>query len=165
MFIRYLLFGLFLTVTATANSAERFALKVELTQGEKLIERGNSIVTRKAYTWSKGVKRSYLRLRCDLTKPGKLGKLYSTVDHFAGLRVTHQLTEDGVELTVVRTIVQPRLTEIRALAMNECKDLSPIVTSTTLSYNFPAQDGSTETRLFGTDMNFRTTLQSVEQKR
>jgi hypothetical protein len=160
--MRYLLFGLFLTATAAASSAERFALKVELTQGEKLIERGNSIVTRKAYTWSKGLKRSYLRLRCDQQVPGKQKKLYSTVDHFAGLLVTHQLTGNTVELTVVRNLVQPCLTEIRALAMTECKELSPVVTTTTLSYSFPAEDGITETRPFGEDMTFRSTLQSVD---
>jgi hypothetical protein len=162
MLIRHLLFGLLLTATATANSAERFAMKIELTQGEKLIERGNTIVTGKAYTWSRGLERSYLRLRCDLTKPGKLIKLYSTIALFDGLRVTHQLKGDSVELKVVRSIVQPRLTEIRALKKTECKDLSPIVTTTTLSYSFPAQDGMTETRPFGNDMMFRSVLQSVE---
>jgi hypothetical protein len=163
--MRYLLFALLLSATATVYSAERFALKFELTQEEKLIERGNAIVTRKAYTWSRGLERSYLRLRCDLQKSGKLVKLYSTRDHFSGLRVTHQIKGDVVELTVVRTLVQPRLTEIRALALNECEDLSPIVTTTTISYSFPAQDAITETRPFGDDMTFRSTLGSVEKKR
>jgi len=45
MFVRYLLFGLLLAATAAANAAERYVLKIELTQGEKLIERGKSIVT------------------------------------------------------------------------------------------------------------------------
>jgi len=69
-----------------------------------------------------------------------------------------------VELTVVRNLMQPRLTEIRAQSRNECKDLSPVISTTTLSYSFPAEDGVTETRPFGNDMTFRSTLQSVDGK-
>ena len=112
--------------------------------------------------WSKGLKRSYLKLRCNLNESGRLQKFYSTVDYFSGLRVTHQLAENEVVLTVVRTVVQPRLTEIRALAKNECKDLSPIVTTTTLSFSLPAVDGNTESRPFGEDMIFRTALLSLD---
>ena len=118
--------------------------------------------TLKQHTWSKGLQRSYLKLRCKQLESGKTEKLLSTVDHFDGFRVTHQLAENEVVLTVVRTIVQPRLTEIRALAKNECKDLSPIVTTTTLSFTLPAVDGNTESCPFGENMIFRATLQSLD---
>ena len=54
-------------------------------QDDVVINRGNDYVTNKHHTWSRGLKSSYLRLRCDKTVPGELKKMYSTVDHFAGL--------------------------------------------------------------------------------
>ena len=58
----------------------------------------------------------------------------------AGMPVTHQLAEGNVELTVVRSVVQPRLTEIRALARSECKDLAPIITTATETSTFAVKD-------------------------
>ena len=165
MITRLLLLGILLTVTISASAAERFSLKIDLAQGEKVVERGRALVSQKQRTWSKGLQRSYLKLRCKQLESGKTEKLLSTVDHFDGFRVTHQLAENEVVLTVVRTIVQPRLTEIRALAKNECKDLSPIVTTTTLSFTLPAVDGNTESRPFGENMIFRATLQSLDINR
>ena len=136
-------------------------MKIELTQADKLIDRGNAIISHKQKTWRKGLKRSYLKLQCDLKEQGKLKKMYSTEDHFDGLRVTHQLAGNNVELTVVRTVVQPRLVEIRALARNECKDLSPVVTTTTQTYSFAAEHGLDESSPFGENIIFRVALQSV----
>jgi len=165
MITRILLFCIFLAVISTASAAERFQLNFALTQGENTIERGVAFITEKQRTWNKGLQRSYLKLRCQQQDSGKTQKLYSTVDHFAGLRVTHQLTGDNVELTVVRSEVQARLVEIRALAKSECKDLSPIVTTTTLTYSLLAKDGVSESRPFGENMAFRVRLQSIEGKR
>jgi len=132
MTMRLLLLGMLLTTTTYAGAVERFfSLKFELIHNPKTIERGNVIVSKEPHTWSKGLKRSYLRLRCNQLESGKTEKLLSTVDLFAGLRVTHQLVGSNIELTVVRNIVQPRMVEIRALAKNECKDLYPAVTTTT----------------------------------
>ena len=163
--IRFILLGILLTIAASVNAAERFLLNLELTQGKNKIEMGRTFVSQKPHTWSKGSKRSYLKLGCHQQESGKTQKLYSTVDHFAGLRVTHQLAGNNVELTVVRNVVQPRLVEIRALAKNKCKDLSPIVTTISESYIFPAKDGIDEARPFGENMTFRVTLQSAEWNR
>jgi len=165
MITRLLLLGVLLNTMTSASAAERFSLKFDLTQDEIVIERGSTLVSQKQRTLSKGLKRSYLKLRCNLKESGKTEKLLSTVDHFAGLLVTHQTAENEVVLTVVRTVVQPRLVEIRALEKHECKDLSPIVTTTTLSFSMPAEDGKTESRPFGENMNFRATLQSLGKTR
>ena len=82
------------------------------------------------------------------------------MDYFAGLSVTHQLVGGNIELTVVRNIAQPRLIEIRALGKSECRDLSPVVTSTTQTYHFPAEGNIHEPRPFGENMTFRVTLES-----
>lgn len=161
MITRFLLFGFLLTTMTCVSATERFSLKIDLTQSEKVVERGMALVSPKRRTWSRGLQRSYLKLRCNRLESGEMEKLLSTVDHFAGLRVTHQLTENEVVLSVVRTVVQPRQLEIRALAKNECKELSPIVTTTTLSFRLPAEDGKSESRPFGEKMVFRATLHSV----
>lgn len=165
MRIRFMLFGVLLVAVTSVCAAERYFVKIELTQDDKVIERGNILVSGKQSTWSKGVKRSYLKLRCNLKEPGRLQKFYSTVDYFSGLRITHQLVDDHVELTVVQNIVQPRLVEIRALAKNECKDLPPIVTTTTQLYRYPAKDGISEHLPFGEHMTFRATIQSLGEIR
>jgi hypothetical protein len=165
MITRVVLFCIFLAMMTTASAAERFQLNFELTQGEKTIERGVAFITQKPRTWYKGLQRSYLKLRCQQQESGKTQKLYSTEGHFAGLRVTHQLTGDSVELTVVHSEVQARLTEIRALAKSECKDLSPIVTTTKQTYSLLAKDGMSESHDLGENMAFRVKLQSIEGKR
>jgi len=165
MMTRILLFCIFLAAMTTASAAERLQLNFELTQGENTIERGVAFITKKQRTWSKGLQRSYLKLGCRQQESGKTTKLYSTVDHYAGLRVTHKLAGDHVELTVVRDEVQARQAEIRALAKSECKDLSPIVTTTKQAYSLLAKDGVSESRAFGENMAFRVKLQSLENKR
>ena len=165
MIIRLLLFGIFFTTMTSASAVEYFMLNFELTQGKNIIAQGRTFVSKKPHSWSKGLKRSYLKLRCDKRESGKMQQSYSTVDYFAGLSVTHQLVENSVELTVVRDVVQSRLSEIRALTKSECKDMSPIVTTTTQTYSFSAIDGHKESLPFGENMIFRTTLQSVVRVR
>ena len=161
MFARFLLLGILITATTFVSATERFSMSFELTQSDKMIERGRALISGKQRTWSKGLQRSYLKLRCNQLQSGKTEKLLSTVNHFAGLRITHQIAGDKVELSVVRSVVTPRLVEIRALARNECNDLSPIVTTTTKTYSFPAADGINESSPFGESLVFRATLQSV----
>lgn len=157
----FLLFGILITAAACAGATERFSMGIELSQAGKVIERGRVLVSGEQHTWSKGLQRSYLRLRCNELDSGKTKKLFSTVDHFSGLRVTHQSVGNNVDLTVVQTSVQPRLAEIRALARDECKELSPIVTTTRQTYRFAAEDGMHESRPFGEGMLFLVTLRSL----
>ena len=161
MLQRFIILGMLLATTTCVWSKEPFSLKFELIHADKTIEWGRAVVGEQQRTWSKGLQRSYLRLRCSQEESGKTGKFLSTTNHFSGLRVTHQLVGDRVELTVERNIVKPRLKEIRALARNECKDLSPVVTRTTRNYSFPAVEGASESYPFGEDMVIRLTLQSV----
>lgn len=161
LILRILLFVLLLSTGIGAHAAERFLLDFEFTAGKKTLERGKAIVTPKKHTWNKGLERSFLKLDCGLTKSGKMKKLYSTVDYFTGLRVTHQLAENNIEITVVRTKVQPRLTEIRALSEEECKDLAPIISTTTQTYIFPAKHGVDESHSFDEQATFRARLHSI----
>lgn len=150
--------ALFVTLAGLASmvcAAERFYVEFELTQDGVVINRGNDHVTKKQHTWSKGLKSSYLKLRCDRTDPQKPRKTYSTVDHFAGLRVTHQLTEDRIELTVARSVVQNRRVEIHDLPKNQCEDIAPILTTVTDTYSFPAKYGTNVSYKFGETMKFR----------
>ncbi|MCW9013132.1 MAG: hypothetical protein OQL06_05055 [Gammaproteobacteria bacterium] len=161
MFIRLLLLGIFFTSPISASGAERYILDFKLNQGQKKIEWGKSFVTSKKYTWNKGLKRTYLKVRCEQQASGKTQKSLSLIDQFSGLRITHQLEGNEVKLTVVRDVVQPRLTEIRALGKDECREISPGVTTTSQSYSFPARPGTSEQRLFGEDMTFQITLQLI----
>ena len=147
--------------TVSTYASERFYVAFELTQDKQVINRGNDYVTKKPHTWSRGLKTSYLRLRCDYSDPGKLKKMYSTVDHFNGLGVTHQLVGDKIEVTVSRSVVQNRRSEIQDLPKNQCKDLAPIVTTVTETYSYPARAGVTDTLMFGENMNFRFVIQSM----
>jgi len=161
MNIRFLILCVLLTMGSSAHATDRLLLKFELAQGDKILYWGKTYVSGKPNTWSTGLRSSYLRLRCHLVEPGKLEKRYSTEDHFSGLRVTHRLAGGNMELTVIRSDVQARLAEIRALSKRECRDLSPVVTTTTEAYSFPAKDGVDESHPFGNNMIFRVTLQSV----
>ena len=161
MITRLLLVSILLSMAASASAIERILVSFELRQGESKVEWGQAFVSHKQKTWSKGLKRSYLKLHCKQQESGKTQKMYSTVDHFSGLRVIHQLVEGNIDLTVVRTVVQPRLIEIRALARAECKDLSPIITTTTETYSFDVKDPGNVPRSFGENMTFRATLQSL----
>ncbi len=161
MIIRFVILSILLTTGTVAYATDRFLLTFELSSGANKLEQGSDHISRKPHTWNKGLKRSYLKLRCNPRESGNK-KLYSTVDYFHGLSVTHQLKEENIVLTVVHNAVQSRLTEIQALSKNECKDLAPVVTTTTETYHFPAKNVINESRPFGHNMTFRATLQSVD---
>jgi len=99
MLKRFLVLSLFLTTGSYVYGASPYVLNFDLSSNDKLLYRGEINVATTPQTWSKGLQRSYLRLRCHQQEPGKVEKLYSTVDHFAGFRVTHQLVEKNVKIT------------------------------------------------------------------
>jgi hypothetical protein len=153
------------TLSAAANANERYYLNFDLLQNGKVIERGNDYVTRKLGGWNSGHTSSYLKLRCDHDKSGKMAKIFSTTDHFSGVRLTHRLIGNEIEMTVLRSQIKNRRVEIHGLAKNECKNLAPIVTTVTESYTFPARTGLSETRSFGDTMSFKYTITSAGKNR
>lgn len=159
--LRFLLLAILLSIGSSAHAAERFLMDFEFTAGDKIIDRGKAIVSQKKYTWSKGIERSFLKLSCRQNRSGKMEKVFSTVDYFTGLKVTHQLVGKNLELNVMRNVVQPRLTEIRALPKGECQELSPLVTTTTKTYHFPAKHGANESRPFDDHTTFKARFQST----
>lgn len=161
LLLRFTLFVALLATSISVYAAERFLMDFEFTAGEYTVDRGKAIISDKKHTWNKGIERSFLKLTCEQKKTGKIEKIYSTVDYFTGLSVTHQLVDNNVEITVVRSAVQPRLTEIRALPEGECKDLSPLVTTITKSYIFPAKNDTDESRPFDAATTFRVQMQSL----
>ena len=165
MILRVLFTMLLLTMLMPVHAAERKLIKFDLLKGKNILVTGKDYTSEKPHTWSKGALRSYLELSCQKNVSGKVEKLYSTIDHFSGLRVTHKLSGENIEIKVVRILVKPRLIEIRALPKNECKDMAPILTITTESYLYPAIDGNSEARLFGEGMTFRSILTTLVNAR
>lgn len=165
MIIRFLLFAILFTATVSASATEQFLVNFELVRdGSSVLERGKLLVSEKPHTWSKGLKRSYLKLRCQQTETGKMQKLYSTVDLFDGLSVSHQLVANNVELTVVSSAIKPRLAEIHALSKSECKEMSPIVTTVSQKYIFPATDGTKDSWSFSENNTFQVTIKLMSEK-
>ena len=161
---RFLLFGIFLTVATSAIAEEQFLVNFELVKGGTIVERGKILVSEKPHIWSKGLKRSYLKLHCQQKETGGVQKLYSTVDLFYGLSVSHQRVEDNIQLTVVRSMIKPRLAEIHALAKNECSDMSPVVSKVTQTYSYSAKATFNEQRPFSEDISFRVTIKLMSEK-
>ena len=161
LIIRLLLLVTLLTTVVSAHAAERFLLSFEFAKGDKIIERGKPIVSQNQRVWKKGLQRNFLKLSCGQDKSGKLKRIYSTVDYFTGIEITHQLVENYIELTAIRTVAQARLPEIRALKENECKELSPLITSTTKTYKIPAENGFEKTYPYDENINFHAKLQSI----
>lgn len=161
MLKRLLVLSLFLTTGTLVNAGSPYVLNFDLSSNDNQAYRGEINVSNKSHTWSKGLQRSYLRLRCHQQESGKMEKLYSTVNHFAGFRVTHQLVEKNVKITATHSNIQPRLAEIRALPKGECMNLSPIVTTTTEVYSFPAKEAVDESLPFGKSMIFKVKLQPL----
>lgn len=159
--IRVTLLILIAGIAEADAATKRYYINFALMQNDVVINRGNDYATTKKHTWSRGMKRSYLKLSCDKTAPGKMIKLFSTVDHFAGLRVTHQLVEDRIELTVVRSMVQDRRIEIHDLPKDQCDDLAPVLTTVTETYSFPAKHGTSEVRGFGETMDFKFSIPAM----
>ena len=161
MLIRFLLLVTRLSTGVSVNAADLWLLRFELNQDKYRVEVGTAYVSQKPGSWSKGFKRRYLKMHCQQLPTGEIQKQYSTKDYFAGLQVSHQLDDNTIVLTVVRTTVKPSLARIQALSENECKNLSPIVTTTTETYRFDAKKGMDESRPFGKSMTFRATLQAM----
>lgn len=161
MFKRLLVLSMFLATGALVYAGSPYVLNFDLSSNHNQVYRGEINVSNNTHTWSKGLQRSYLRLRCHPQESGKMEKLYSTVDHFAGFRVTHQLVEKNIEITATYSNVQPRLVEIRALPKGECMDLSPVVSTTTEVYSFPAKEGVDESLPFGKGMVFNVKLRPL----
>ena len=160
-FSHFVLCLIFLPSMNTLGAAERLYIQFELSQKDVVINRGNDHATHKPHSWNRGLSSSYLRLRCEQVETGKFKKMYSLVDHFSGLRVTHRLVEDSIEVTVYHSVVQNRRAEIHDLPKHQCRELAPIVTVVKETYNFPAKTGLNEVRKFGENMNFRLAVKSV----
>jgi len=158
MIMRLLLITIFLTSPAYVNAAERFILDFKLLQENKPVESGKFFVTQKQHVWSKGLKRSYLTSRCEKLASGKTSKSLTLATHFSGMQITHQLEGNKINLTVVRNVVQPRLTEIRALGKDECKDISPDVSTVSQNYSLPATPGMNDSQIFGKDITLHIKL-------
>jgi len=144
------LFMIALTLPAKAN--DKIRLSFEIKQDQTIVTRGFTYISAKKKTWSSGLQTSYLKLTCRSDKSGRVEKLFSTVSYFAGVKVIHQIVENKAQLSIVRTMVKPRLAEIRALKKAESKELHPIVTTTSESYQLSISATSKEHLPFGSDM-------------
>tara|TARA_R110001592_G_scaffold89734_1_gene263724 strand:+ start:188 stop:703 length:516 start_codon:yes stop_codon:yes gene_type:complete len=158
MLIRLLCIGVLFILSNTVGATERLMVNFELKQDSNIQEQGYVLVSNNLKTWNKGLQKSYLKLKCKQLGSGKTEKLLSTVDLFDGLKVSHQRLGDSIEFTVVLSKVQPRYIEIHKLAVDECKDLSPIVTTTVETYRFMAKKGLNESHPFGSLMTFRNSV-------
>ncbi|HAD09833.1 MAG TPA: hypothetical protein DCF62_10145 [Porticoccaceae bacterium] len=158
---------LFLTALLSAHTyaSERYYVSFDLLQNGKVLERGNDYVTKRLSVWNGGHTHSYLKLRCEQDKSGRPVKMFSTVGHFDGVRLTHRLIGDQIEVNVLWSKVKNRRIEIHNLGKKECADLSPIVTTITQSYTYPARTGPGDSRAFGNGMTFRFTVESSGSKR
>jgi hypothetical protein len=161
LILRFLLLVTLVSTSINTYAAERFLVSFEFIINGKVVERGKPIVSQEKRTWQKGLQRNFLKLDCSEKETGEIKKLYSTVDFFTGLRVTHQLVGNNIELNVVRIVAQPRLVEIRALPSGVCKELAPIITTTTQTYRYPAEHNFDETRPFDENITFRARIQSI----
>lgn len=164
MIIRFLLLAIILTASTGAAADDKWIMSFELASEAKTLYRGNILLAGKKMSWSKGLQRSYLRLRCEQKDAKEVLKTYSTVDLFDGLRLSYQLVENKVKLSVTHSTVKSRLAEIHALSSGECREMLPIVTSATQSYSLPV-NGSGETLLFSEDVTFKYTLQPLTKTR
>lgn len=153
MLIRILFVGVLL-LSHTVESKERLMINFELMQDKVMVEQGFVLVTKRLRGWNKGMQASYLKLTCKPLANGKVEKLFSTINYFDGIKVTHQKVGDTIELMVKRSKVTSRFTEIHNLPTNQCKDMAPVITTTVENYTFGTQKGVTESRPFGSSMTF-----------
>ena len=125
------LIGCLVFSISTANANNLLAIKFELIQDKKITVSGNTFVSQEKSTWRKGYKQRFLKLNCQQLPSGDINKQISSENHFAGLRISHQIVGDYIELNVERNIVKSRIKEIQALDNKTCKNLSPIITNQT----------------------------------
>ncbi|MBA6262342.1 hypothetical protein [Colwellia sp. Bg11-12] len=158
MFKRLLFIGVLFALSQQVSATDKLIVNFDLKQEKSVRSQGNVLVTSKLTTWNKGLRSSYVQLKCRQLENGKTEKLFSSIDYFDGLKVTHQMLNDEVELTVVHSRVKPQAIEIHKLPDDECKDMSPIVTTTVETYKFMAKKGLTESYPFGKNMTFSYSL-------
>jgi len=158
MLIRSLFLAIFLMPSVSAVAAEQFFVDFKIIKDDRKIEWGKFYVTNKQHVWSKGLKRTYAKVSCVHRVSGKQQKTVSMIDLFSGVRVTHKLDGGEVKLKVVRNTAQPVLKEIRALGKDECRELSPIVTTITQHYSLPAKTGVSEQYVFSEKLTFNVKL-------
>ncbi|TMM47715.1 hypothetical protein [Colwellia ponticola] len=154
MSIRLVFIGLLFIVSTAVDAKERLMINFELMENKTMIEQGSVLVTKKLKGWNKGMQTSYLKLACKPLANGKVEKLYSTINFFDGLKVTHQQVGDTIELMVKRSKVTSRFTEIHNLPANQCKDMVPVLTTTVETYQFGIKKGIKDSRPFGDSMTF-----------
>ena len=147
-------------VSSLVYANDRYFISFSLAQNGNVLQRGSDYVTSRPGVWNSGQTHSYLKLQCEKNKSGKLVKLFSTVTHFDGVRLTHRLVGDQIEVNVLWSEVKNRRAEIHKLGENECSSLSPIVTTITQSYTFPANIGVVDIQPFGETMNFKLAIES-----
>jgi len=160
----FLILGLLLSF-GSANAKNLLSLKFELIQNNKSIEKGNTFVSQEKSTWKKGYTQRYVKLNCKQLPSGKIEKQIASEDHFSGLRVSHQIIGEYIELQVDRIIIKPRLKEILALPKKDCQNLVPIISKQTESYRFLATSGIDETRLFNDNLKLRVMIRSIRGAR
>ncbi len=163
--IRSLVFVTLFSTGVSVYASDLWLLRFELLQDNYRVEVGTTYVSEKPAKWSKGFKRRYLKVHCHRLPTGEIEKQYSTEDYFAGLQVSHQRVENTIVLTVVRTTVKPSLETIQAMPEIECRDIGPKVSTTTETYSFNVKQDLDESRTFGKNMTFRSTLQTVIRSR
>ena len=161
MLIRSLFLAIFLMPPVSAVAAEQFIVNFKLTQGKRVIERDNFYVEKTQHLWTKGINRTYVKLSCIKNKSGELEKKFSMSEIFTGYRIIHILDGDEVKLTVVRKTVVPALKEIRTLADNECRELSPITTIITKQYKLSTKTAVSEEHAFDDKLTLHLKLNEI----
>lgn len=149
-------------MASTCQAAdERILLSFELTQNGKPVSSGTTIISTKMQSWSKGLKRSYIQLKCK--KHGdKTVRSYSTVEHFHGLVITHQQQGDTVSLDLTNTTVVPSFSEISKLKPEECRDLKPTLTHFHSRLELPAENAAGKEKSLDEGYLFRYTLTTID---
>jgi len=165
MIKQLLLSGILLTTVIPVYAKNLLLIKFELIQDGKRIESGSTFISQMINTWKKGYAQRYIYLNCHQLPSGKIEKQISTKAHFAGLRMTHQIVDQNIELHIDRTTVKSRLKELRALDKKSCETLAPLVVKKAVSYRFPATSGVDEIRNFDKNMKLRVTVHTIRGSR
>jgi len=142
---------------------ETYYLQFELFKFQQKVDSGKDYVSTMDHTWSKGLQRNYLKLSCTRDASGRNIKTYTTVEHFAGIRVTHHIAAGNLYLKLTRLEVQPRVTEIRALPKNECREMAPVVASVSENYVTPLSNAGNKNYPFGKEMSIRISLSPLAE--
>lgn len=148
-------------VSAPAHAAVGYEVNFEFTYNDGRTEVGRFYTTTSQHTWQKGLRQSYLKLTCRTIEEGKTVKLYSTSDHFSGLRLVHKVVDDEIEINLVHQTVQSRLHEIRELSKKKCREYLPLVNKKSEIFRFKAVDGNEETRSFDEKMSLHISINKI----